>query len=204
MANVDEALLNYELIEMLIGAIARAEREGGEGALVARFADGAIPTRSDTSPGAVLVFLPGQMEITRLIRDCERSRHLREEDVGPLQFLPLYGALSSGDQRRIFARAPPGVRKVVVATNIAETSVTIDDVRYVIDTGRAKEMGYDSARGLSVLADAWISRAPLCSAAAAPARAPGACFALFSRRGRANLAPHQPPRCCARRCSSCA
>ena len=82
MANVDEALLNYELIEMLIGAIARAEREGGEGALVARFADGAIPTRSDTSPGAVLVFLPGQMEITRLIRDCERSRHLREEDVG--------------------------------------------------------------------------------------------------------------------------
>ena len=194
MANVDEALLNYELIEMLIGAIARAEREGGEGALVARFADGAIPTRSDTSPGAVLVFLPGQMEITRLIRDCERSRHLREEDVGPLQFLPLYGALSSGDQRRIFARAPPGVRKVVVATNIAETSVTIDDVRYVIDTGRAKEMGYDSARGLSVLADAWISRAASMQRRGRAGRtAPGACFALFSRRGRANLAPHQPP-----------
>jgi len=195
MANVDESLLNYELIEMLIGAIARAEREGGEGALVARFADGAIPKRSEPSEkGAVLVFLPGQMEITRLIRDCERSRHLREEDVGPLQFLPLYGALSSGDQRRIFARAPPGVRKVVVATNIAETSVTIDDVRYVIDTGRAKEMGYDSARGLSVLADAWISRAASMQRRGRAGRtAPGACFALFSRRGRANLAPHQPP-----------
>jgi ATP-dependent RNA helicase DHX57 len=197
IANVDESLLNYELIEMLIGAIARAERENGAGALVARFADGAVFDENDKNAkdlGAVLVFLPGQMEITRLIRDCERSRHLREEDVGRLQFLPLYGALSSNDQRRIFARAPPGVRKVVVATNIAETSVTIDDVRYVIDTGRAKEMGYDSARGLSVLADAWISRAASMQRRGRAGRtAPGACFALFSRRGRANLTPHQPP-----------
>ena len=197
IANVDESLLNYELIEMLLGAIARAEREGGEGALVARAADGAVPgsrASKGDSPGAVLIFMPGQMEITRLIRDCERSRHLREEDVGRLQFLPLYGALSADDQRRIFARAPPGTRKVVVATNIAETSVTIDDVRYVIDTGRAKEMGYDSTRGLSVLADAWISRAASMQRRGRAGRtAPGACFALFSRRGRANLTPHQPP-----------
>ena len=202
IANVDESLLNYELIEMLLGAIARAERARGEGALVARGADGAddvsrvseSPKKEKASPGAVLIFLPGQMEITRLIRDCERSRHLREEDVGRLQFLPLYGALSADDQRRIFARAPSGARKVVVATNIAETSVTIDDVRYVIDTGRAKEMGYDSARGLSVLADAWISRAASKQRRGRAGRtAPGACFALFSRRGRANLAPHQPP-----------
>ena len=113
----------------------------------------------DGGMGAVLVFLPGQAEINRLIQRCERSRFLEEHDVGRLMFLPLYGALSSNDQRRIFAKPPPGVRKIVVATNIAETSVTIDDVRYVIDTGRAKEMSYDASRGLSVLADAWVSRA---------------------------------------------
>ena len=82
----------------------------------------------------------------------------------------------------------------MVSTNIAETSVTIDDVRYVIDCGRAKEMGYDSTRGLSVLADAWISRAASMQRRGRAGRtAPGACFALFSRKARANLTPHQPP-----------
>jgi HrpA-like RNA helicase len=73
--------------------------------------------------GAVLIFLPGQAEIKNLIRRCEQSRYLEEHEVGRLMFLPLYGALSSNDQKQIFAAPPPGVRKIVVATNIAETSV---------------------------------------------------------------------------------
>ena len=196
IANIDESLLNYELIETLIGAIARVEKREGERALVAppESAPAKEVGAASSSSGAILIFLPGQMEITRLIRKCEQSRLLEEADVGKLQFLPLYGALSSNDQRKIFARAPPGVRKIVVATNIAETSVTIDDVRYVIDTGRSKEMGYDSTRGLSVLADAWISRAASMQRRGRAGRtAPGACFALFSRKTRANLTPHQPP-----------
>ena len=194
-ANIDESLLNYDLIEQLIGSIIQTERANGEHALVAPPAPGKEKSSSDKKHlGAILIFLPGQMEITRLIRNCERSRYLEEDTVGPLQFLPLYGALSSNDQRKIFAKAPLGVRKIVVATNIAETSVTIDDVRYVIDTGRAKEMGYDSTRGLSVLADAWISRAASMQRRGRAGRtAPGACFAMFSRKSRANLTPHQPP-----------
>jgi hypothetical protein len=133
VANVDESLLNYDLIEQLLGSIIRTERTAGETALVAP-SSSAVSKGADGGLGAVLIFLPGQGEIRRLIQNCERSRYLEEQDVGRLMFLPLYGALSSNDQRRIFAKPPPGVRKVVVATNIAETSVTIDDVRYVIDT----------------------------------------------------------------------
>ena len=235
IGNIDESLLNYELIEMLIASIINTEQTNGEHALVAAPAPGQEKNTNEKSLGAILIFLPGQMEITRLIRNCERSRFLEANDVGELQvrgfpnhhvkrrliahtrtrrdysdqkglyerltlsflscqFLPLYGALSSNDQRRIFQNAPPGVRKIVVSTNIAETSVTIDDVRYVIDCGRAKEMGYDSTRGLSVLADAWISRAASMQRRGRAGRtAPGACFALFSRKARANLTPHQPP-----------
>ena len=144
IANVDESLLNYELIERLIAKIIRVELSEGERALVAPSAAPGrggkrSPGESD-SKGAILVFLPGQAEINRLIRQLERSQFLEPHDVGELLFLPLYGALSGADQRKIFAPPPRGARKIVVATNIAETSVTIDDVRYVVDAGRAKEM----------------------------------------------------------------
>ena len=72
--------------------------------------------------------------------------------------------------------------------------MTIDDVRYVLDCGRAKEMSYDASRGLSVLADAWVSRAAAKQRRGRAGRtAPGACFALFSRKTAANLAPQQLP-----------
>jgi len=79
--------------------------------------------------GAFLIFMPGQAEILKLIRVLEQSRLLEVSDVGELDFLPLYGQLSAAEQRRIFQKPRLGVRKIVVATNIAETSVTIDDIR---------------------------------------------------------------------------
>ena len=109
--------------------------------------------------GAFLIFMPGQAEILKLIRVLEQSRLLEVSEVGELDFLPLYGQLSAAEQRRIFQKPRLGVRKIVVATNIAETSVTIDDIRYVIDTGQQKEMRYDSERGLSCLEDCWVSKA---------------------------------------------
>jgi len=190
--NVDETILNYDAIEQLISSIIRTELVDGPNALVPPPIAGTKP--KEVSLGAILVFMPGQFEITKLIRKLEQSRLLEEEEVGALRILPLYGSLSSKDQRRIFEKPPEGVRKIVVATNIAETSVTIDDVRYVIDTGRAKEMQYDSLRGLSVLADTWVSQAAAKQRRGRSGRtAPGARFAMFSRAQFANMSPQQPP-----------
>ena len=190
--NVDESILNYDAIEQLIATIIRTELEEGPSALVPPPIAGSKPKELDV--GAILIFMPGQFEIMRLIRKLEQSRLLEPSDVGELRILPLYGSLSSKDQRRIFERSPEGVRKIVVATNIAETSVTIDDVRYVIDTGRAKEMQYDSLRGLSVLADTWVSQAASKQRRGRAGRtAPGARFAMFSRAQFANMSPQQPP-----------
>ena len=65
--------------------------------------------------------------------------------------LPLHSSVSAGDQRKVFQVPPSGVRKVVLATNIAETSITVPDVVYVIDTGRVKEMHFDTHRGMTCL-----------------------------------------------------
>lgn len=63
------------------------------------------------------------------------------------------------DQHKIFSKPPPGVRKVVVATNIAETSITIDDIVFVIDSCKVKEMRYDPTRRMSILQETWTSQA---------------------------------------------
>ena len=190
--NVDQTVINYDAIEQLIAHIIRVECEEGPAAFVPPPVAGKAP--KDLGLGAVLVFMPGQFEITKLIRKLEQSRLLDPADVGELRILPLYGSLSSKDQRKIFERPPKGVRKIVVATNIAETSVTIDDVRYVVDTGRAKEMCWDSHRGLSVLADTWVSQAAAKQRRGRSGRtAPGARFAMFSRAQFANASPQQPP-----------
>lgn len=65
--------------------------------------------------------------------------------------IPLHSAVAPEDQKRAFAVPPPGVRKVVVGTNIAETSLTIEDVVYVVDSGKVKEKRYNAARGMSML-----------------------------------------------------
>jgi ATP-dependent RNA helicase DHX57 len=76
-----------------------------------------------------------------------------------LHILPLHASLPSGDQKRVFSRPPPGKRKVVVSTNVAETSITIDDITAVIDTGKVKQLTYDSATNIVCLAEQWTSRA---------------------------------------------
>ena len=73
--------------------------------------------------------------------------------------LPIYSQLPSDLQAKIFQAAPDGMRKCVVATNIAETSITIDGVRFVIDSGKVKEMQYDPVCKMQRLKEFWISRA---------------------------------------------
>lgn len=84
---------------------------------------------SNRPRGAILVFLPGWQEIKSVMDELEEQR------LGNVLVVPVHSKLSSREQDRIFSKPPSGVRKVVLATNIAETSITIDDVRYVVDAG---------------------------------------------------------------------
>lgn len=89
--------------------------------------------------GAILCFLPGWDEIMKVYKLIPESNDL--------YVLCLHSKLDISEQRKIFNRPPPGVRKVILATNIAETSITIDDVVYVVDTGIHKEERFDVEKG---------------------------------------------------------
>jgi ATP-dependent helicase HrpB len=104
--------------------------------------------------GSVLVFLPGQGEILRTAEML--AERVRRSDI---LIAPLYGAMESGDQDRAIAPAEPGTRKVVLATSIAETSLTIQGVRVVIDAGLARVPRFDPSSGLTRLATVRVSRA---------------------------------------------
>jgi len=143
---------------------------------IARAVEEALP-----SPGDILVFLPGADEIRRVGAHVEPLA--RRDD---LLVLPLHGALSSEDQDR--SLRPSGCRKVILATNIAETSLTIEGVRTVIDSGLARYASYDPRRGLDRLELGPISRASAAQRAGRAGRTgPGRCLRLWSegeQRGR--------------------
>ena len=125
--------------------------------------------------GSVLVFLPGQAEIRRTAERLEAR--LRRPEV---EIAPLYGALDPAAQDRAIAPAPPGRRKVVLATSIAETSLTIEGVRVVIDGGLARVPRYDPASGLTRLATVRVSRAAADQRRGRAGRTePGACYRLW-------------------------
>jgi HrpA-like RNA helicase len=130
--------------------------------------------------GAILVFMPGFRQITDLVKLLQRASSLWP--------LPLHSSLNSVEQQRVFERPPPHKRKVIVATNIAETSITIDDVVYVIDSGRANMLGFDPIKQIAKLSESWVSQA---SARQRRGRAGrlrhGLCYKMFTRH-RANHA----------------
>ena len=103
---------------------------------------------------------------------------------------PLHSGIPSKEQRQVFLKPPKGMRKIILATNLAETSLTIEDVAFVIDTGRSKEKSYDPHLKTSTLQESWISQA---SAKQRKGRAgrckAGVCFHLFSRRRHASMRP---------------
>jgi ATP-dependent helicase HrpB len=131
-------------------------------------------------PGDVLVFMPGMFEIQATI-NAIRSSNLPDRVV----LLPLHGELPPQDQDRAFQPAP--FRKVVVSTNVAETSVTIDGVRHVVDAGLARIARYDPERGLGTLAVEEISRASADQRAGRAGRtAPGVCWRLWTDSNHLN------------------
>lgn len=134
-------------------------------------------------PGDILLFLTGQEEIDTA---CE-VLFQRMKDLGPkvpeLIILPVYSALPSEMQTKIFEPTTPGSRKVVIATNIAETSLTIDGIYYVIDPGFVKQKVYNSKTGMDSLIVTPISQAQAKQRAGRAGRTgPGKCYRLYTER----------------------
>lgn len=139
--------------------------------------------------GHILVFLTGQQEIEdacaqiralhREQQHQQQSSHLNDME---LRVLPLYGALHGKMQHRIFDPVPSYVRKVIVATNIAETSLTIDGVRYVIDSGFTKQKVYNPLQQMESLVVIPISKVSAQQRAGRAGRiGPGKCYRLYSK-----------------------
>ena len=105
-----------------------------------------------------LVFMSGTAEINRCI-DAIKALGRHYGVAERLWVLPLHGSLTSHDQSRVFTRPPKGKRKIVVSTNVAETSITIDDCVFVVDSGRMKEMQYDPFNRMSLRRETWVSKA---------------------------------------------
>merc|ERR1712048_631583 len=134
-------------------------------------------------PGDILVFLTGQEEIDTACEILyERMKSLGPE-VPELIILPVYSALPSEMQTRIFDPAPPGSRKVVIATNIAETSLTIDGIFYVVDPGFVKQNVYNAKSSIDQLVVTPISQAQAKQRAGRAGRTgPGKCYRLYTER----------------------
>ncbi|MCJ2026820.1 ATP-dependent helicase HrpB [Methylobacterium sp. J-067] len=139
-------------------------------------------------PGSVLVFLPGQAEI-------RRTAEALAGKVGPEVILaPLYGALTPAEQDRAVSPAPPGQRKVVLATSIAETSLTIEGVRIVVDSGLARVPVYEPGLGLTRLVTARASRAAVDQRRGRAGRTePGICWRLWAEAGNGALEAFAKP-----------
>ncbi|XP_034834976.1 ATP-dependent DNA/RNA helicase DHX36-like [Maniola hyperantus] len=128
--------------------------------------------------GAILVFLPGIGEITKLMSLMENSQcfpHSRFE------IYPLHSKLATLEQHKIFERPPGHIRKIIIATNIAETSITIDDVVYVVDCGKIKINGLNVETNISTLSTEWVAQANLRQRRGRAGRCqPGICYHLLT------------------------
>ncbi|PSS15858.1 DExH-box ATP-dependent RNA helicase [Actinidia chinensis var. chinensis] len=130
--------------------------------------------------GAVLVFLTGWDDISKLLDQVKANNFLR--DPSKFLVLPVHGSMPTINQRAIFDRPPANIRKIVLATNIAESSITIDDVVYVIDCGKAKETSYDALNKLACLLPSWISKASAHQRRGRAGRVqPGVCYRLYPK-----------------------
>ncbi|OWY99658.1 Pre-mRNA-splicing factor ATP-dependent RNA helicase [Phytophthora megakarya] len=148
-------------------------------------------------PGHILVFLTGQREIEDAcaqIRALHREQEKRRDRM-ELRVLPLYGALQGRRQREIFDAVPmERVRKVIVATNIAETSLTIDGVRYVVDCGFTKQKVYNPTQQMESLVVVPISKVSAQQRAGRAGRtAPGKCYRLYNKSSYEDMAQETVP-----------
>jgi ATP-dependent RNA helicase DHX8/PRP22 len=147
--------------------------------------DTVVDVHINNPPGDILVFLTGREEIETCCETIvQKMSVLYQSDpkMSELIVLPIYSAMPSEMQSRIFDSTPPGKRKVVIATNIAETSITIDGIYYVIDPGFVKVNAYDPKRSMDSLIVQPISRAQADQRAGRAGRTgPGICYRLYTK-----------------------
>ena len=172
LAQFNEFRIDYELIVRLLETIARRD------------------AYSEYSK-AILVFLPGIAEI-RALNDMLGSRPAFSYGW---YIYPLHSTIATEEQERAFLVPPKGIRKIVLATNIAETGITIPDVTCVIDTGKHKEMRFDEKKQLSRLLESFISRANAKQRRGRAGRVQnGLCFHLFTKaRHDSSMLEQQTP-----------
>ncbi|KAI0240506.1 ATP-dependent RNA helicase DHX33 [Lamellibrachia satsuma] len=129
----------------------------------------------------ILVFLTGQEEIESAVKSIKDIAQDLSQDCPPLVVCPMYAALPAYQQMKVFQPTPKGSRKVIVSTNIAETSVTIHDIKHVIDTGMVKAKSYNAASGLDLLRVQRVSQAQAWQRTGRAGReAPGTCYRLYT------------------------
>ncbi|KAJ3073157.1 ATP-dependent RNA helicase dhx8 [Podochytrium sp. JEL0797] len=170
--------------------------------IVSKSVEAVVQIHKTQPAGDVLVFLTGQQEIEttcRLIREeCELIKSSSEiqfyPEVSDISLHPIYSALDTPDQRQVFRPAKRGFRKIVIATNIAQTSVTIPGIRYVVDCGFVKEKMFDPSTGVDALLVVPISKAAATQRAGRSGRtAPGKVFRLYSREAFEDMAEDTTP-----------
>lgn len=200
---VMSATLNAETLESYLAPCEIVKSEGRTFPVDIRYLDGKTASAQtpvwelaasqvaaamrEESEGHALVFMPGAFEIGRTIQALGQKLSARE-----FELLPLHSELSAADQDR--AVEGGGRRKVIVATNVAETSLTIDNVRVVVDSGQARVARYDPARGINTL---WIEKISNASANQRSGRAgrtvAGMAIRLWSERDHANRPAFEQP-----------
>eukprot|EP01105_Mastigella_eilhardi_P025822 TRINITY_DN7166_c0_g1_i2.p1 TRINITY_DN7166_c0_g1~~TRINITY_DN7166_c0_g1_i2.p1 ORF type:complete len:1336 (-),score=334.04 TRINITY_DN7166_c0_g1_i2:75-3887(-) len=167
LSHMNELVVDVDLVEELVWLIHEQNP---------------LSSGRDVAGGSVLIFVPGLAEINavidKLIESCGPTRH----GYCPFDFVPLHSLVPMEEQQRVFAPPAPGRRKVVVATNIAETSITVVDVGFVIDSGLAKEYRFDPKRQMSKLVTSLQSRANCRQRSGRAGRVgPGVAYRLYTR-----------------------
>jgi ATP-dependent helicase HrpB len=170
----------YEVDTRYLG---RDPRQRIEDAMVA-----AIRQALDTEPGSILAFLPGQGEIQRV------AERLQERLPDSVDVAPLYGTLSPQEQDRAIQPARPGRRKIVLATSIAQTSLTIEGIRVVVDSGLARVPVFEPSVGLTRLETVRASRAAVDQRRGRAGRTePGVCYRLWDEAATLALPAQDRP-----------
>ena len=181
MAVVDESTINVDLVETLVCSVLKQNAVDGS------------PRKPNN---AILIFVPGAYLITKLVKALSSSSAIASGGF-KVMALPLHGGLPPSQQSRVFQRPPPGTTKIVVATNVAETSITIDDVTCVIDSGKANEVRFDPVKGISRLQEVFVSQASCKQRRGRAGRVqPGVCYRLFSKRTWNNMEENTLPEIC--------